>query len=384
MRGSQGRQRKAEGGADATRRRNKALDLRLDERAITHVDAAVRREIQEGLPIEPLQDVHHLAELVNLSLDDVVACCADLQGRQDQGLVVARCAGQLDGFEFGIGDAGNLVEELDALVRGPLLRGLEGAGGGPVFQELVDLAQHLGSREHGEVVDVADDGRVEAGGFLQVAHGTGALHVGQGQGCCGQRHLIDEFPVEGVLCEIEVAGIAGREFAQGAGGAIGPRIGTGGTLNVATGQRDIGGGAGQADAGDAGVGEGLQFVRRTHAILVEVAPEADVGELGIEAAELAVVVAVEVGERGKAAGGLLSAAENSIDTEEFVAVVDGAVAVLVEGEEGVVALEPAGAGTDAVAVVVEEDLSVAVMPTVSRPSPSRSRAKGSIRWSKSF
>jgi hypothetical protein len=41
--------------------------------------------------------------------------------------------------------------------------------------------------------------------------------------------------------------------------------------------------------------------------------------------------------------------------EEFAAVVDAAVAVAIEDEEGVVALDPTGGGPDTVAVVVEED-----------------------------
>jgi len=148
------------------------------------------------------------------------------------------------------------------------------------------------------------------------------------------------------LGEVEVAGAAGLAVAAG--------VGAGGGLDVVAGEGEVGGGAGEAEADDAGLGEGLQFVGLADAVLVAVAPEADVGELGVESAEEAVVVAVEVGQGGEAVGGFLAVGEHGVDAEEFVAVVDRAVAVLAEREEGVVAFEPAGAGLDAVAVAVEE------------------------------
>ena len=67
------------------------------------------------------------------------------------------------------------------------------------------------------------------------------------------------------------------------------------------------------------------------------------------------MVAVFLGERGKAVGGVAPGIQRGGVAEEFTAAVDGAVAVAVEDEKGVSCLDPAGGGLDAVAVVVEED-----------------------------
>ena len=278
----------------------------------------------------------------------MVALFADAQRRQGQVLVEAGLADELDGLQFEVGDAGEFEEQGVAFFGGVLLRGFEVGGTGPVLQEGVELIEHLVAGGAGEAVDVGNQAGIKAGGFLQVAHPTGALQAGEFGGVCGERDVLGEFPVEGVVGKVEIAGRAGA--------AVGAREGGAGGLGVAVAETDGAGGAGEVDAGDAGVSEGLQFAGIRDAVLIEVAPDLNVGVLGIGIAEDAIVVAVEVGECGKAVGGFLAVGQEGVDAEEFVAVVDAAVAVFVENEQGIIAFDPAGAGLDAVAVVVEEGL----------------------------
>ena len=269
---------------------------------------------------------------------------------------------ELQDAQFEVGDAGDteqqagLAAQAVAELGDAFARGGEVGAGRPVLDQGVEPGHHLAARGTGQVVDVGDQGGIEAGRFLQVAHGAAAAQSGELGGLGGQRNLVAEFAVEGVVGEVEVADATGHHLAGGAGLAVGPGEGADGAHDVAVAEVGGGGGVAQVDAGDAGLGQGLQFAGIGDAILVQVAPDANIGELGVKAAEEAVVVAVEVGERGKAAGGFLAVGHDGVDAEEFVAVVDQTVAVLVEGEEGVVALDPAGAGLDAVTVVVEEDL----------------------------
>ncbi|MBK6402424.1 MAG: hypothetical protein IPF74_10990 [Rhodocyclaceae bacterium] len=159
--------------------------------------------------------------------------------------------------------------------------------------------------------------------------------------------------------------------------------GGGERLGVAAGQGLVGLLRGEVDAGDAGLGQALQFVGLADAVLVQVAPEADVGVLGIIGVEQLVAVAIEASEGGEAVGGVQGAAgegfgaDDGIDAEEFAAGVDGAVAIAVEDDEGVIPL------SQPVPVLMASaswsNRTPAATPTVSMPSPSRSMARGSRR-----
>ena len=227
----------------------------------------------------------------------------------------------------------------------------------PAFQQMINL-RHQRAAGHRALIDQATQfvGQPTADRrrLTQIPDCPGTVEVGEGLGGGGQREG-GEFAVEGVLGEVEVAAAAGGEFAEGAGLAVAAGVGAGGALDVAAGEGNVGGGAGEGDAGDAGGAQGLQFVGLAEAVLVEVAPQAQGVELAVEGAELAVAVAVEIGQRGKAVGGFLSVGEDGVDAKQLAAVIDAAIAVFVEGEKGVIAGEPAGAAARAVAVVIEED-----------------------------
>ena len=319
-------------------------------------------DFNEAEAVEAFEDGDHLDEAVILGaqgfetrflggvVDDEVSARTPRAGSAADDEAGVGVSVELE--PVGDAHAGDQIAELVAVFQRGFAGGLQGGSIGPVFDQGVNGFQHLGAGRAGEALDEADERHVERGGFAQVAHRARSLHVGQAQGFVGQRESLGEFAVEGVFGEVEVA--------DAARGAVGAGVGAGGGLRVAVAEVFAGGGAGEADAGDAGLGKGNEFALVGDAVLVEVAPNLDVGVLGVGAVELAVVVGIEVGERGEAVGGPLAVTQCRVGAEEFAAVVDRAVAVAVEHEQGVVALDPTGAGLDAVAVVVEENGAVAV------------------------
>jgi len=72
------------------------------------------------------------------------------------------------------------------------------------------------------------------------------------------------------------------------------------------------------------------------AVLVEVTPNAQVAKLGIAAVDFAVAVAVQVAQGIKAIHSSLAVAFDEGIAEQFAAIVDGAVAVLIQDQEAVV------------------------------------------------
>jgi hypothetical protein len=112
---------------------------------------------------------------------------------------------------------------------------------------------------------------------------------------------------------------------------------------------------GGTEGNDSLRGQGEQLVALADAVLIEVAPEAQIGKVRVERIDLTVVVAVFLRERGKAVGGSAACDKRSGIAKKFVPVVDGAVAVAIENEEGVIAGHPAGGGLHAIAIVIEKN-----------------------------
>ncbi|MEZ7912510.1 MAG: hypothetical protein QMB55_11855 [Propionivibrio sp.] len=110
---------------------------------------------------------------------------------------------------------------------------------------------------------------------------------------------------------------------------------------------------GEVDLGQAEAGEVLEFAGVRNAVLVEVAPEAEVGVAGVLGVDPAVGVAVEFAQGGVAVSRGLPVGEQGVVAEEFAAGVDRSIAVAVEDEQAVVGLGPRRSGLDAVGVVVE-------------------------------
>jgi hypothetical protein len=97
---------------------------------------------------------------------------------------------------------------------------------------------------------------------------------------------------------------------------------------------------GGTEGDDALRGQGEQFVALADAVLVEVAPEAQIGKVRVERIDLPVAVAVFLRERGKAVGGRAASGKRSGIAKKFVPVIAG---------------HPAGGGLHAIAIVVERN-----------------------------
>ncbi|MDZ4074027.1 MAG: hypothetical protein U1E04_04650 [Hylemonella sp.] len=115
----------------------------------------------------------------------------------------------------------------------------------------------------------------------------------------------------------------------------------------------------QVDAGDAQGVQGLELTLLAHAVLVQVAPNAQFRVGGVGDGDLTVGITVERTESGKAVGGGLAVGQQGLVAEEFAAGVDGAVAIQIANEHAVVGADPLGAGADAVGIVVEENVAIA-------------------------
>ena len=76
---------------------------------------------------------------------------------------------------------------------------------------------------------------------------------------------------------------------------------------VAVAQIGVGGAAVDADAGDAGLGQGLQLGGLADAVLVQVAPDFELGVDGVGSTDAAIAVGVVLGQGGKAVAGGLAA-----------------------------------------------------------------------------
>ena len=137
------------------------------------------------------------------------------------------------------------------------------------------------------------------------------------------------------------------------------------------------GGGCERNGGDVLGGQAEEFVALTDAVLVQVLPKLNFREISVTRVEHPVAVADRAGcavagvvgrKRFKAAArvavvGLhhagakhrLGDGDERVNTKEFTAGVDGAVAVAVKHQPSIVGLDPAGTGFDAIGVVVEKD-----------------------------
>ncbi len=103
----------------------------------------------------------------------------------------------------------------------------------------------------------------------------------------------------------------------------------------------------------AGICQRQQFGACGHRVAVAVPPHAQLRIGGVGGVDPAVVVAVQVGQRGEAVGRPGAAGQNGVVAEQFAAIVDLAVAVPVPHQQAVVLAGPASGFREAVAVVVE-------------------------------
>ena len=263
--------------------------------------------------------------------------------------------GQLAGQGIVGGAAGGEVLHADGQAVAGIGTGKgggHGAGIAPGFEDLVhQTALNHATGRGGEVGQQLRQSRRQGGGFAQAADLSRALHVRQaGDGAGVQR--VGKLAVEGVLHQIDVAQVA-ADFAQSSAAAVGfDEAAQVGQL-VAVGQDLAVFAAAGVDGGDILAAQREQFVGLADAVLVQVAPQAQVGELGIAGIDFAVEVGIQVAQGVEAVGGQLAVAFDHGIAEQFATIVDFAVSVFVQHQEGVVGSDPAGRGLDAIGVELD-------------------------------
>jgi hypothetical protein len=111
----------------------------------------------------------------------------------------------------------------------------------------------------------------------------------------------------------------------------------------------------QADLGDAQRFQREEFALVAGAVLVQVAPHAQLGKGRVGQVEHTVAVEVEVAQGGPAVGCGLPIGQQGVVAEQLAARVDGAVAVAVPHQQAIVPPHPGRARPHAIGVVVEGD-----------------------------
>ena len=182
--------------------------------------------------------------------------------------------------------------------------------------------------------------------FAQVAHATAAAQVRRLLLFVGEWHTVAEAAVEVVGGEIEVAHLFFVAVAVGVSAFFGEA--------VAVAQIAVAALIGEVERLDLCLIEGEQLAFLADAILVEVAPDAQLGEGAIGGIHLAVAVVIKIGQGLIAVGGALAVFEQGVVAEQLAAVIDDAIAIAVINEETVIFAYPASSGADAVFVVVKE------------------------------
>ena len=214
----------------------------------------------------------------------------------------------------------------------------------------------------------------QAHGLAQVAQPTAAAHLGRlaGGRCVGDD--IGELAVKRVAAQVQVA--CAQVDAVHVGGAAvhtGDHCGAGDGVAVA--QVGVARGGVERNRSDTRCCQRLQFSGLADAVAVQVAPDAHVGKLRVAGVEDAVAMAgradgavagVQASQGLKAIGGVSrhgdgragvavgGDVDQRVHAKQLAAGIDGAVAVAVQHQPGVVGAQPAGAGADAVGIVVEE------------------------------
>ena len=170
----------------------------------------------------------------------------------------------------------------------------------------------------------------------------------------GQRDLGGEGAVEGINKKVKV-GCRAIGFAGRTCGAVGSGECACGGLHVAVAQVCAHSTGVNANPSDAVGSKGSQLVGLTDAVLVQVAPDAQIGKNTVGRVDLAVFVGIQVFECVKTIGRQLTIALECVNTEELTARVDGAVAIAIQHQPAVIRLDPAGTGFDTIGIVVEQD-----------------------------
>ena len=111
---------------------------------------------------------------------------------------------------------------------------------------------------------------------------------------------------------------------------------------------------GEIECLDLGLIEGEQLAFLADAVLIQVAPDAQLGKSAVGGIYLAVTVVIEIGQCLITIGSTFAIFKEGVVAEKLAAVIDDAVAIAVINEETVILADPAGGSTDTVIAVVKE------------------------------
>ena len=111
---------------------------------------------------------------------------------------------------------------------------------------------------------------------------------------------------------------------------------------------------GEVECLDLGLIEGEQLAFLADAVLIQVAPDAQLGKSAVGGIYLAVTVVIEIGQCLITIGSTFAIFKEGVVAEQLAAVIDDAVAIAVMDEQTVVLADPTGGSADAVLVMVKE------------------------------
>ncbi|WP_426390471.1 hypothetical protein [Variovorax sp. R-27] len=120
----------------------------------------------------------------------------------------------------------------------------------------------------------------------------------------------------------------------------------------------VGGTAAYPNSGDAQLIQREEFARIRDSVLIEIAPDFNLTPGEVRTSEVAIGVAIQIGQGVEGIGCLLPVALDGVNTEQLSPGLDIAIAVEVTNKDTVVRANPAGARLDAVGVVVEQNRAI--------------------------
>jgi len=197
------------------------------------------------------------------------------------------------------------------------------------------------------------------------------LHIRQRSAQRGGGNQVGEAAVEGVGGEVHVGHHSRRTIGADETAQVGDLVAVGEKAGVQC--------LADTEAGNAELSESLEFASLADAVLVEVLPHLEAGEIGVQRIHRAVAVAVLSGECRKTIRRIAACRKLRAVAEQLRAVVYDAVTIPVQHQHTVRRRHPARAALDAVTVVIEQEGVVALAATVSMPLPFRSSTSGSTR-----
>jgi len=178
--------------------------------------------------------------------------------------------------------------------------GCTGCGGGkcagrrPLAEQIVQHGFLYIAGDGGILAEGCGQFRGAAGGISQASDHAGALHIGQCLYLRGQRKGVGKLAVERVFDKVNNASqprsSAATDIAAGFG------------KDVAIALRGVDGGVAKINVCYLIGVEGEQFVALADAVLVEITPDSEAGEVGVLFIGDAVVVDVEIGQGIETAG----------------------------------------------------------------------------------